>query len=47
MSRDPHPGQVTMLSGSESGPTGVLQRGQFMSPQARALDHETRVASIT
>ena len=31
MSRDPQPGQVTMLSGAESGPTGVLQRGQFMS----------------
>ena len=31
MSRVPHPGQVTMLSGSESGPIGVLQRGQFMS----------------
>ena len=36
MSRDPHPGQVTMLSGSDRGPTGVLQRGQFMS---RRLGH--------
>ena len=34
MSRDPHPGQVTILSGSESGPTGVLQRGQFMSQRS-------------
>jgi len=31
MRRDPHPGQVTMESGLESGPIGVLQRGQFMS----------------
>ena len=31
MSRDPHPGQVTMLSGSEIFSIGVLQRGQFIS----------------
>ena len=31
MSLDPHPGQLTMPSGSERGPIGVLQRGQFMS----------------
>jgi hypothetical protein len=37
MSRDPHPGQVTMLSGSESGPIGVLQRGQFIVARARIL----------
>ena len=30
MSLVPHPEQVTMLSGSESGPMGVLQRGQFI-----------------
>jgi hypothetical protein len=30
MRRDPHPGQVTMLSGSERGPIEVLQRGQFI-----------------
>ncbi len=45
MSRDPHPGQVTMLSGSESGPTGVLQRGQFISrnPGCWTTKPETRV----
>ena len=40
MSRDPHPGQVMMLSGSESGPIGVLQRGQFMFARARVLERD-------
>ena len=31
MSRDPLPGQVMTPFGSESGPIGVLQRGQFIS----------------
>ena len=46
ISRDPHPGQVMMLSGFEMGPIGVLQRGQFM---ARGAGRGTwaRDASIT
>jgi hypothetical protein len=30
ISREPQPGHVTMLSGLDSGPTAVLQRGQFI-----------------
>ena len=47
MRRDPHPGQVTMLSGSVSGPTGVWQRGQFISWGPGSMGRRAREASIT
>ena len=47
MRRDPHPGHVTMPSGSLSGPTGVLQRGQFMSRGPGGDETKARDASIT
>jgi len=40
MSREPHPGQVTMLSGVASGPMGVLQRGQFMGGSVGPMEAE-------
>ena len=46
MSREPQPGQVTMPLGSLSGPTGVLQRGQFMS-RGPGDGTKARDASIT
>jgi hypothetical protein len=47
MRREPHPGHVTMPSGSLSGPTGVLQRGQFMSRGPGGDETKSRDASIT
>jgi len=37
MSREPQPGQVTMLSGLDSGPMAVLQRGQFIVDRGASI----------